>query len=338
MGYRFDPELAAALELQPSASIEDLEAARELHRRFSAAADEEIEGIETLEISDRVVPAGVHTPDVKVRVYVPLAFERPLPGVLFIHSGGFVLGSVDGEHARAVWLALSAGAVLVSVDYRLAPEHPFPAALDDCYEALCWIDANADQLGIARDRVAVAGSSSGGCLAAGVALLARDRGGPHLCFQLLNAPVLDDRFETPSMLEFTDTPVWDRRSAELSWRYYLGDRAGETPQYAAPARADDLSGLPPAYIATAQFDPLRDEGILYGLRLLQAGVAAEIHNFPGAYHGSELVETAEISQRWAADVTRALRNGLNGWSGDGADETSPTAVIPTAAMSAAGGS
>ena len=316
MGYRYDPELAAALELQPQASIEDLEAARALHAHFLASSEEEIEGIENLEISDRVVPAGAHGPDVKVRVYVPLAYERPLPGVLYIHSGGFVLGSIDGEHARAASLAASVGAVLVSVEHRLAPEHPYPAALDDCYAALSWMVANADQLGIASDRVAVAGSSSGACLAAAVALLARDRGGPHLCFQLLNAPVLDDRLETPSMTEFTDTPVWDRPSAMLSWRHYLGER-DEVPYYAAPARADDLSGLPPAYIATAQFDPLRDEGILYGLRLLQAGVAAEIHNFPGAYHGSEAVETAEISQRWAADVSWALLHGLNGWSGDG---------------------
>lgn len=320
MRYRYDPELAAALELQRTASIEDLEAARALHRQLSASADTEVEGIDSLEISDHVVPAGAEGPELRVRVYAPLGYERPLPGVLYFHSGGFVLGSIEAEHARAAWLALSVGAVLVSVEYRLAPEHPYPAALDDCYAALCWMAATADQLGIAPDRVAVAGSSSGACLAAAVALLTRDRGGPPLCFQLLNSPVLDDRLETPSMTEFTDTPVWDRGSALLSWNYYLGER-DDIPYYAAPARADDLSGLPPAYIATGQFDPLRDEGILYGLRLLQAGVAAEIHNFPGAYHGSDGVETAEISQRWASDLAWALRHGLNGWSGDGIRDT-----------------
>jgi acetyl esterase len=332
--YRYDPELAAALELQPTASIEDLEAARALQQQLAASAETEIEGTDILEISDRTVPAGSHGPSVRVRVYVPLAYERPLPGVLYIHSGGFVLGSIEGEHARAAWLAASVGAVLVSVEHRLAPEHPYPAALDDCFAALSWMAAGADQLGIASDRVAVAGSSSGACLAAAVALLARDRGGPHLCFQLLNAPVLDDRLETPSMTEFTDTPVWDRRSAMLSWRHYLGER-DDTPYYAAPARAGDLSGLPPAYIATGQFDPLRDEGILYGLRLLQAGVAAEIHNFPGAYHGSDFVETAEISQRWAADVSWALRHGLNGWSGDGSRAT-PLPADPRIAAALAG--
>src|SRR5262249_8261625 len=162
-------------------------------------------------------------------------------------------------------------------------EHPYPAAVDDCYAALCWMAEGAEQLGIHSDRIAVVGSSSGGCLAAALSLLARDRGGPHICFQLLNAPVLDDRLGTQSLTAFTDTPVWDRRSAVLSWRHYLGETRENVPAYAAPARAEDLAGLPPAYIATSQFDPLRDEGILYGLRLLQAGVAAEIHNFPGAY-------------------------------------------------------
>ena len=143
MGYPFDPELAAALALQPMQSIEDLEAARALHRELLASGEDEIEGIETLEIGDHVVPAGAHGPEVRVRLYVPLAFARPLPGVLYIHSGGFVLGSIEGEHARAASLALSVGAVLVSVEYRLAPEHPYPAALDDCYAALCWMAASA---------------------------------------------------------------------------------------------------------------------------------------------------------------------------------------------------
>lgn len=315
MGYPFDPELAAALALQPTQSIEDLEAARALHRELLTSGEEEIEGLDQLEIDDHVVPAAARCPEVRVRAYVPLALQRPLPGVLYLHSGGFVLGSIEGEHARAASLALSVGAVLVSVEYRLAPEHPYPAALDDCYAALCWLAERADHLGVDPNRVAVAGSSSGACLAAALALLARDRSGPHVCFQLLNAPVLDDRLETPSMTVFTDTPVWDRHSALISWRHYLGEERGDVSYYAAPARADDLSGLPPAYIATSQFDPLRDEGILYGLRLLQAGVAAEIHNFPGAYHGSEIVETAEISQRRLADIDWALRYGLNGWSG-----------------------
>ena len=317
MRYAYDPELAAALALQPTQSIEDLDAARALHRELLASVVDEVEGVEELEIRDYVVPAGAGGPEINMRLYVPLGLERPLAAVLYIHDGGFVLGSVDGEHARAVSLATSVGAALVSVEYRLAPEHPYPAALDDCYAGLCWMAATADELGIDPSRVAVAGSSAGGCLAAAVSLLARDRGGPAICFQMLNSPVLDDRLETPSMNEFTNTPVWDRQSALISWQHYLGRQRENVPYYAAPARAEDLSGLPPAYIATSQFDPLRDEGIHYGLRLLQAGVAAEIHNFPGAYHGSDTVTTAEISQRRLGEITRALRHGLNGWSGGG---------------------
>jgi acetyl esterase len=312
VGYPYDPELAAALALQPQQSIADLQAARALQQRLLEAADDEIEGLEQLDIDDLVVPAS-NGPDVKVRVYTPHALQRPLPGVLYLHSGGFVLGSVDGEHASAAALALGVGAIVVSVDYRLAPEHRYPAALDDCYAALCWMVDRADELGLDAGRIAVAGSSSGACLGAALTLLARDHSGPRICFQMLNAPVLDDRLETPSMTAFTDTPVWDRHSAFLSWRHYLGERE-DVPSYAAPARATDLSGLPPAYIATSQFDPLRDEGILYGLRLLQAGVAAEIHNFAGAYHGSEIVGTAEVSRRRMADIEWALRHGLYGWS------------------------
>lgn len=323
MGYGYDPELAAALALQPMQSIEDLEAARALQRDLLAASEEEVDGIDELEIQDHVVPAGAHAAGVRVRSYTPRSLKGPLPAVLYMHSGGFVLGSIEAEHARAAALSVRAEAVLVSVAYRLAPEHRYPAAVEDCYAALGWMVDNALDLGIDRGRVAVAGSSSGGCLAAALTLLARDRGGPHLCFQLLNAPVLDDRLETPSMIAFTDTPVWDRQSAELSWKHYLGDRRGDVPSYAAPARADDLSGLPPAYIATSEFDPLRDEGILYGLRLLQAGIATEIHNFPGAYHGSEVVESAEISQRRLADIERALRHGLTSWSGAVDSELQP---------------
>jgi acetyl esterase/lipase len=328
VGYPFDPELAAALALQPQQSIEDLAAARALQAALLASERDEVDGIDDLDIEDRVVPTRSEGPDVKVRVYRPPAFEGSLAGVLYLHSGGFVLGSVDAEHERAASLALDAGAVFVSVEYRLAPEHPYPAALDDCYAALCWMAASADELSIDPSRIAVVGTSSGGCLAAAVTLLSRDRGGPSICFQLLNSPTLDDRADTPSMIAFTDTPIWDRQSAIVSWRHYLGEQRDDVPYYAAPARAADLSGLPPAYIATSEFDPLRDEGIQYGLRLLQAGVTVEIHNFPGAYHGSEAVDTAEISQRRLGDISWALRHGLNGWSGHAGSLPPATTATP----------
>jgi acetyl esterase/lipase len=160
-------------------------------------------------------------------------------------------------------------------------------------------------------RIAVAGQSAGGGLAAATALLARDRGGPALCFQLLEIPELDDRLDTPSMRAFIDTPLWNRPNAEWSWRHYLGaSHAGEPSHYAAPARAKDLAGLPPAYVSTMEFDPLRDEGILYALRMLQSGVAVELHSYPGTFHGSGLLPTAQVSARGAREAIDALRGAF----------------------------
>jgi acetyl esterase/lipase len=174
------------------------------------------------------------------------------------------------------------------------------------------VASHAGELGIDADRLALLGTSAGGGLAAATALLARDRGGPALCFQMLHIPELDDRLATPSMRTFVDSPVWNRPLAVLSWKAYLGDGVDpdDVPPYAAPARAADLSGLPPAYISTAENDPLRDEGILYGLRLLQAGVSVELHQFPGTFHGSALVTTAEVSKRAQRESTAVLRRAL----------------------------
>jgi acetyl esterase/lipase len=199
----------------------------------------------------------------------------------------------------------------VSVEYRLAPEHPFPAGIEDCYAALCWTAQHAAELAADPARLAIAGQSAGGGLAAGTALLARDRGFPALCFQLLEIPELDDRLDTPSMLAFDDTPLWNRPNAVQSWRHYLGPtHTGEPSPYAAPARAKDLAGLPPAYVSTMEFDPLRDEGILYALRLMQAGVSVELHSYPGTFHGSGLLPSAEVSKRGAREVLDALRRAL----------------------------
>jgi acetyl esterase len=194
------------------------------------------------------------------------------------------------------------------VGYRPAPEHRFPAALDDAYAVLNWTAEHAGKLGIDPARIAVGGHSAGAGLAAAVALRARDQQGPPICFQLLNQPQLDDRQETWSARHFTDTPWMTRDKLAATWRHYLGS-APASP-YAAPARAADLSGLPPAYIATAEFDPLRDEGIGYALRLLQAGVPVELHQWPGTFHGSQAILSAEVSQRQIAELGAALRRAL----------------------------
>jgi acetyl esterase/lipase len=202
---------------------------------------------------------------------------------------------------------------VVAVEYRLAPETPFPGGLEDCYTALRWLAAEAGDLGVDPDRIAIAGYSAGGGLCAALALLARDRGGPRIRFQYLGVPEVDDRLETRSSREFVDTPVWNRPLAELSWDHYLGvgKRGGDdVSPYAAPARATDLTGLPPAYISAMEFDPLRDEGIAYAMKLIDAGVPVELHVFPGTFHASVLVAFAQQSQREAAEEVVVLRRAL----------------------------
>jgi acetyl esterase len=289
-----DPELADLVALLPdlTRSLDDLPAMRIALAKMlpvgpTPYADE-------LEITDLVVPGD---PDVAVRVYRPLAASTdPCAGLLYIHGGGFCLGSVTSENAGAATLAHSLQAVVVSVEYRLAPEHPYPAALEDCYSGLLYLAGLVD---VDPERVAVHGASAGGGLAAATALLARDRSGPALCFQSLMIPVLDDRLETPSMRAFDATPLWSRPQAAKSWELYLNGQTAN--QYAAPGRATDLTGLPPAYVVTCELDPLRDEGLAYASRLLASGISVELHNFPGTFHGSSMVPDAQVVQRMNAE-------------------------------------
>ena len=307
-----DPELASVLDLLPDIDLSDPVAARAAFEAALSAIRVEIPGIESLDITDVTVPGWEGDPEVGVRLYRPKHRAGPVPGVVQIHGGGFIIGSVEAEHAGSALMALQTGAVVLSVEYRLAPEHPFPAGLHDCYAALSYLSQHVAELGVDPARLALYGASAGGGLAAATALLARDLGGPPLCFQMLQIPELDDRLDTPSMRAFTDSPLWNRPLAVQSWRAYLGplvDRDDVSP-YAAPSRATDLSGLPPAYISTAEMDPLRDEGILYALGLLQAGVSVELHQFPGTFHGSALVVSAEISKRAQRESATVLQRAL----------------------------
>ena len=311
MPYAFDPELAAFIDSIPSTDITDLATAR---AGLAAMLEPLNADVDTsgLRIVDHDVPGPDGAPPVLVRVYCPdaPAPSGGRPALLDIHGGGFVLGDITMQHGIAAIVARELGAVVAVVEYRLAPEHPFPAGVEDCYAALRWLHDEASTLGVDTARVAVGGQSAGGGLAAAVALLARDRGGPPLCFQLLGIPELDHRLETTSMRTFVDTPLWHRPNAVLSWRYYLGPEPGEVSPYASPAIADDLAGLPPAYVTAMEFDPLRDEGILYALRLLEAGVPVELHTFPGTFHGSGAMPWAGVSRRGAEEQLGVLRRAL----------------------------
>jgi acetyl esterase len=307
-----DPELQPIVDLLPPIDLDDPVAARAGFESMLAALNLTIPGGEALDIEDRQIPGFDGGPDVSVRLYRPKESATQMPCIVHIHGGGFVVGNVETEHVGAGMSALATGALVISVDYRLAPEHPYPAGLHDCYAALLYAAENTGALGIDPARIALSGASAGGGLSAATALFARDMAGPPICFQMLHIPELDDRLETPSMKRFVDSPLWNQPLAVKSWQYYLGPMYGsdDVPIYAAPARATDLSDLPPAYISTAENDPLRDEGMTYALGLLQAGVSVELHQFPGTFHGSGLVAGATVSKRAQHEATVVMRRAL----------------------------
>ncbi len=296
-----DPELEPFVPMFPITDLSDPETAREKLAELAAAAPET--DTAGLEIEDHTVNAK---PDVAVRSYQPQ--HAHAGAIVWMHGGGFVMGDLDTEHPWAARIAQGSGATVISVGYRRAPEHHFPAALDDVHAALTWTAEHAADLGVEPERIAVGGHAAGAGLAAAVALLARDEHGPAIRFQLLNQPELDDRQATWSAQHFIDTPFMTRDKVGASWTHYLG--SADPSPYAAPARSDDLSGLPPAYIATAELDPNRDEAIDYALRLLQAGVPVELHQWLGTFHGSQAVLSADVSRRQIAELCAVLCRAL----------------------------
>lgn len=264
--------------------------------------------------ADRSIPGPPGAPDVTVRIYEPIVKKGILPGVLFLHYGGYSIGVPDHENAKCIRYVKEIGCVVVSVDYRLAPENPAPAAYEDCYAALVWFAANAKELGVDPSRIGVTGFSAGGGLTISVCLLARDRKGPSLIFQMPLAPTIDDRLKTKSTIEFTDKRALNYESCKNIWNQYLGvghELRDDISPYAAPARATDLSGLPPCYAYVGGLDPHRDETIDYISRLAQAGVPTGFTLYAGGIHGFELENpNAQISKHAEATATWALKRGL----------------------------
>ncbi|GAA3216223.1 alpha/beta hydrolase [Nonomuraea helvata] len=309
-----DPEIRAALERTPLPTFdvanltpEALPGHRAQVNAFLAAAPPAQTDVV---IEDRHVPGPEGAPDVRVRIYRPAQDGEGRPGLYWIHGGGMIIGTPEIDEAMMIGYVEELGCVAVSVDYRLAPENPHPAPVEDCYAGLVWTAKSAAELGIDPARIVVGGASAGGGLAAATVLLARDRGGPDIAFQLLVCPMLDDRNITPSSHEFTEAVVWDRTANLFGWTALLGDRIGtdDVPPYAAPARATDLAGLPPAFIDVGELEVFRDEDLDYALRLSQAGVSTEFHLYPGAFHGFDgMVPDAELSKRARAARLAALK-------------------------------
>lgn len=261
---------------------------------------------------DRTIPGLDGAPDVRVRIYTPAeATGVMLPGIFYIHGGGMILGDLDGEHLRAEMLCELTNTVVVSTDYRKAPEHAHPAQLNDCYAALTWMASHVGELDIDPARIAIYGGSAGGNLAIATTMTARDRGGPAIAFLMAPYPMIDDRHATLSSLQITDIGIWDRDGNIEAWQWFLADE--EADQYAAPARATDLTGLPPTFMDVGDMDLFRDEDIAFASRLVQAGVPTEFHLYPGAYHASEVfAPEAELSQRIWTTRIQALTRALHG--------------------------
>ena len=261
------------------------------------------EMISSVDIDEQYAPGPTGSPDVRVLLYKLKQLDGVPPLILSIHGGAFARRP-DNFPAGDARLAML-GALVVSVDYRIVPDNHFPDAVEDCYSTLCWA---LNDLPVDSSRVVVTGASAGGCLAAAVALMARDRNGPDIKLQALNIPVLDDRCDTPSMRQYEEAPLFGGRMARQMWDTYLGpdiDRS-DTSAYAAPGRADNLEGLPPAYIQVGGLDPLRDEGVVYAQRLMAAGVPVELYCAPGQHHGlSENDRTAENANRLFSAAVRA---------------------------------
>jgi acetyl esterase/lipase len=272
--------------LPPLRSGRTLQVMRRVITRPSAIA----EGVEM-----RTLTARANGSERRVLVYERPDRVHPSGALLWIHGGGYVMGTPEVENELCSRIALDLGVLVVNVSYRLAPEHPFPAGLDDCYTALAWLHEQADELGIDPDRVAIGGASAGGGMAASLAQMAHDRGGPAVSFQLLVYPMLDDR----TVQRPVDALVWNNRSNAFAWGVYLGHPAGQPDErpWAVPARRADLAGLPPAWIGVGDIDLFHDEDVEYARRLQEAGVPCELHVEPGMYHGADAIAGKVDSMR-----------------------------------------
>jgi acetyl esterase/lipase len=307
----YDPEIAAILAAIPI-NLGQLD-----EKVLPTLRGQQLIELESVPLSDqvvredRVVPGQDGAPDLIVRVHTPAGLDRPAPCIYSIHGGGYVIGTRDMDDLRFDRWCPKFGIVGVSVEYRLAPETPYPGPLEDCYTGLQWVFANAAELGIDPGRVGIHGASAGGGLAAALALLCRDRGELSPAFQLLAYPMIDDRQTTASSR--WEVPIWSPANNTFGWRSYLGSLYGtdEVPYHAAPSRSKDLSGLPPALIYVGTLDGFCDEDVTYTSGLYQAGVPTELHVYGGAPHGFDgFAPGASVSRRCRHDTEEWLEATL----------------------------
>lgn len=264
-------------------------------------------------IEDVTVPGPDGAGPVSLRVYGPRSLRAPSPALFWIHGGGYISGSPEQDEASSIGFARTLGITVVALRYRLAPTHPSPAALDDAYAGLRWVFEQAEARGIDVSRIAVGGASAGGGLAAGLVLYAHDRGEVRPAFQLLVYPMLDDRTVTRTDMDTRNVRIWSTGSNRFGWTSYLGAEPGSDgiSPYAAPARRDDLTGLPPAWIGVGTLDLFHDEDLVYAERMLASGVECEVVTIPGAPHGFDAVfRKANVSREFWRTQAEALRRAL----------------------------
>ena len=302
-----DREIAPIIDLFPRV---ELDSAPIAEIRARAAQSYSILPPPVIAPEEIMVPSIHGGPDIPVFLYRPAETRTGGGAILHIHGGGMVMGSVKQMQAGPAAMAAMAGVSVVSVEYRLAPEHPFPAPQEDCHSALTWLAGQADDLGFDASRIVVAGESAGGGLAASLAIMARDLGGPAIAGQLLTYPMLDHRtggdacpYRNPTTGEF----IWTRASNRFGWRALQGDYKADDARrgWFSPSLADDLTGLPPAYIATGSLDLFFDENLDYARRLTAAGVPVDLHSYAGAIHAFNAIPDAALSQRFNGGLLAA---------------------------------
>jgi acetyl esterase len=302
-----DPQAQAFLEQIAAAGAPPLhelsvaEARQVIIELFGTQGDPEPVGA----VAERTIPGAAG--EMLTRIYTPYG-TGPFPVLVYLHGGGWVIGNLEAYDATCRALTNAAGCIVVALEYRLAPEHKFPAALEDCYAATCWVAANTAAIGGDPRRIAIGGDSAGGNLTAVVSQMARDRGGPALVYQLLVYPVTNYGYDTASYRENADGYLLTRDAMVWFWNHYLRTAADGDNPLASPLRANDLRGLPPAMVLTAEFDPLRDEGEAYAMRLQEAGVPVTLKRYAGMIHGFfSLGAVLDQGKQAMADAAAALR-------------------------------
>jgi triacylglycerol lipase len=308
-----DPELASAARALPEMQLEGggLAAVRAAYGQAYQIADPQLG--DTVTVRREVIPAEAGRPPIPLIVYTPNVDAGPRPAILDIHGGGFVLGAAAMNDQQNRRLCSELGAVVVSVDYRLAPDHPYPCAVEDCYGAAIWLQEAAETRGVDPKAVAVIGASAGGGLAAALALLMRDRGRPPFRGIVLLSPMLDDRTCLSEAHPLRGRVSWTPANNRFGWSALLGGPpgGGEVSPYAAPARCESLAGLPPAFISVGALDLFLDEDLAFARRLIDAGVRTEVQVYPGAFHGfARFAPAARASRRATDEAVRALGDFL----------------------------